>query len=239
MSEQYFAVSPDSKSAVRRIGYEAGGRHYEFYTDHGVFSTARVDHGTDILIRTVLRVYAAAEPGQDPGRGGGLNQDPGRDGGLNPGPGRGGEQNPDPGRGYGPILDLGCGYGPIGIVLADQFAPCEAVMMDVNERAMELARRTAEENGLAASVIVCREAELPDRRFRLVVTNPPIRAGKQTVYHFFALACEKLLPGGSFFAVLRKNQGAESAVRELRTLFGNCETIERQSGFHVLRCIKE
>ena len=201
MADHYYTTSPDSKSDIRMIPYEAGGKKYEFYTDHGVFSISRVDHGTDILINTVLEDYEPEEPGA--------------------------------------ILDMGCGYGPIGIVMADQYRPSPVVMLDVNERAMELAGRSASLNRVADSVTIVKEDQLEGMRFQMVVTNPPIRAGKQTIYHLFALAQEKLLDGGSLYVVIRKNQGADSAVKELKRLFGNCETIEKKSGFHILKSLKE
>jgi len=201
MADHYYTTSPDSKSDIRMIPYEAGGKKYEFYTDHGVFSISRVDHGTDILINTVLEDYEPEDSGA--------------------------------------ILDMGCGYGPIGIVMADQYRPSPVVMLDVNERAMELAGRSASLNRVADSVTIVKEDQLEGMQFRMVVTNPPIRAGKQTIYHLFALAQEKLLNGGSLYVVIRKNQGADSAVKELKRLFGNCETIEKKSGFHILKSVKE
>ena len=201
MADHYYTTSPDSKSDIRMIPYEAGGKKYEFYTDHGVFSISRVDHGTDILINTVLEDYEPEDSGA--------------------------------------ILDMGCGYGPIGIVMADQYRPSPVVMLDVNERAMELAGRSASLNRVADSVTIVKEEQLEGMQFRMVVTNPPIRAGKQTIYHLFALAQEKLLNGGSLYVVIRKNQGADSAVKELKRLFGNCETIEKKSGFHILKSVKE
>lgn len=201
MADHYYTTSPDSKSDIRMIPYEAGGKKYEFYTDHGVFSISRVDHGTDILINTVLEDYESEDSGA--------------------------------------ILDMGCGYGPIGIVMADQYRPSPVVMLDVNERAMELAGRSASLNRVADSVTIVKEEQLEGMQFRMVVTNPPIRAGKQTIYHLFALAQEKLLNGGSLYVVIRKNQGADSAVKELKRLFGNCETIEKKSGFHILKSVKE
>ena len=160
MADHYYTTSPDSKSDIRMIPYEAGGRKYEFYTDHGVFSISRVDHGTDILIHTVLEDY---EP---------LAADAG-------------------------ILDMGCGYGPIGIVMADQYASTSVVMLDVNERAMELAQKSAVLNRVADHVSIVKEEQLEGMRFQMVVTNPPIRAGKQTIYHLFALAQEKLVDDGT------------------------------------------
>lgn len=203
MADHYYTTSPDSKSDIRMIPYEVGGRKYEFYTDHGVFSISRVDHGTDILINTVLEDYTAT-PGSEAG-----------------------------------ILDMGCGYGPIGIVMADQYADTPVVMLDVNERAMDLAQKSAVLNRVADHVSIVKEEQLEGMRFQMVVTNPPIRAGKQTIYHLFALAEEKLMDDGVLYVVIRKNQGADSAVKELKRLFGNCETIEKKSGFHILKSIKE
>ena len=133
------------------------------------------------------------------------------------------------------ILDLGCGYGPIGLVLADQLG-AEATLMDINERAMDLARRGAAANHITAEVVT--EDLVTAEDYTLVATNPPIRAGKSTVYHFFALAYEHLKAGGVLYVVIRKQQGADSAVKELKRVFGNCETIGRQSGYHILKSIK-
>ena len=72
--------------------------------------------------------------------------------------------------------------------------------------------------------------------FDFIVTNPPIRAGKQVIYGMFAAARDRLKPGGEMYLVIRKQQGADSAVKYLKTLFKQVETIERSGGFHVIRC---
>ena len=46
----------------------------------------------------------------------------------------------------GPILDVGCGYGPIGLSIAKDFPNRIVHMIDVNERAIELARGNASQN---------------------------------------------------------------------------------------------
>ena len=48
----------------------------------------------------------------------------------------------------GSFLDLGCGYGPIGIVLGSLAPQAVIHMVDVNSRAVELARRNLGENGI-------------------------------------------------------------------------------------------
>lgn len=135
------------------------------------------------------------------------------------------------------VLDIGCGYGPIGITLSRFFPKAHICMVDVNERAMDLARRNAQQAGLQDFMVEAAD-NLPHRLFDMVVTNPPIRAGKAVVYGIFQQAYEHLAPGGAFYAVIRKNQGGPSAVKELARIFGGCEVIERQSGFHILKCIK-
>ena len=134
------------------------------------------------------------------------------------------------------LLDIGCGYGPIAIALGKAWPDSRLMMIDVNQRAMELARENAGRNGVSA--VVKEASNLPDEFFEVVVTNPPIRAGKDVVYGIFRQAWDHLPDGGRLYVVIRKNQGAESAVRELQQLFGNCETVERQSGFHILRSRK-
>lgn len=137
------------------------------------------------------------------------------------------------------LLDIGCGYGPIALTLGKAFPEAKLVLCDVNDRAMALAARNAKRLGLTVEMHSNSEFWGGENEFELVVTNPPIRAGKKTVYAIFDEGCRKLLPGGRFYAVLQKKQGAESAFKELERLFGNCETVERSAGFHILRSVKQ
>ena len=140
----------------------------------------------------------------------------------------------------GTMIDLGCGYGAIGVAVAAVYPQVKVSMIDVNDRAMELARRNAEKNGVSERVAVGTADQLAVQEgAEVVITNPPIRAGKETIYGLFQDSFQWLRPGGRLYVVIRKNQGAPSAVKELTQIFGNCETVERQSGFHVLRCVKE
>lgn len=140
----------------------------------------------------------------------------------------------------GTVIDLWCGYGAIGVAVAAVYPQVKVSMIDVNDRAMELARRNAEKNGVSERVAVGTADQLAVQEgAEVVITNPPIRAGKETIYGLFRDSFQWLRPGGRLYVVIRKNQGAPSAVKELTQIFGNCETVERQSGFHVLRCVKE
>ena len=139
----------------------------------------------------------------------------------------------------GDILDLGCGWGPIGISVKAAWPAASVTMSDVNLRALEWSRKNAERNG---TPVVCVESDglsaLKDRRYDFILTNPPIRAGKQVIYTMFADAAACLKPGGSLYLVIRKQQGAESCLKYLKTLFSEAERVERDAGFWVLRAVR-
>ena len=140
------------------------------------------------------------------------------------------------------VLDVGCGYGPIGLVAAKLAREGHVVMTDINERALELARLNADANGIR-NVTVLQSDRLEavrGRQFDVIVTNPPIRAGKAVVHGIFEEAFGHLKPGGSLWVVIRKQQGAPSARKKLEELFGAgaVEEADKQSGYRVYRARK-
>ena len=81
-------------------------------------------------------------------------------------------------------LDLGCGYGPIGLVLAK--AHCLKVdMSDVNERALNLAKINLTLNNVNANIVQSDGFQNLPGTYDLIVSNPPIRIGKQKLYELF------------------------------------------------------
>jgi 16S rRNA (guanine1207-N2)-methyltransferase len=139
----------------------------------------------------------------------------------------------------GKVLDLGCGYGVIGVVIKRSFPAMDVTMADINSRAIELSKENAKANGAGFVSVVKSDgwSEL-DGSFGFILTNPPVRAGKQTVFAFYEGAAVHLEPGGSIFAVLQKKQGAQSSVNKLTELFGNCEILAKDSGYWILRSIR-
>ncbi len=135
----------------------------------------------------------------------------------------------------GRVLDLGCGWGPVGVALGKKWPGLEIVMTDINRRAVALARRNLKDNGVAATVVQGDGFESVEGVFDAIVTNPPIRAGKAVVYGLFAEAKNRLKPGGALYIVMRKQQGAPSALKYLREIYASADIIDRGSGFHVIR----
>ena len=136
----------------------------------------------------------------------------------------------------GRVMDVGCGWGAIGVSVGKKYPACRVTMCDVNERAVELSRENAKNNGVQCEIIQSDGFSRAEGTFDYVLTNPPIRAGKQVIYGIFADAARHLTEQGEMYLVIRKQQGADSAVKYLITLFASVETIERSGGFHVIRC---
>jgi 16S rRNA (guanine1207-N2)-methyltransferase len=136
----------------------------------------------------------------------------------------------------GDVLDLGCGWGAVGISVARAYPAVRVTMADINSRAVELSRKNVRRNGVCARVLESDGySALSEEKFSFILTNPPIRAGKQVIYDLFAKSAEHLLPGGSLYLVIRKQQGAPSAITYLNTIYAKTQIVERGAGFWVIR----
>ncbi|MFD2172354.1 class I SAM-dependent methyltransferase [Tumebacillus lipolyticus] len=136
------------------------------------------------------------------------------------------------------VLDVGCGYGPIGITAARLAEDGDVTMVDVNERAVELARRNIEQNGArgAKAIVSDRFEQLAATRYDRILTNPPIRAGKAVVHSIFEGAVDHLAETGELWVVIQKKQGAPSAKKKLEELFESVEDVARDAGYRIFRC---
>ncbi len=141
----------------------------------------------------------------------------------------------------GLICDLGCGYGPIGIVAAHESPQCLVHMVDINERAVGLAVRNLANNGLSNAQVFSGDGftALPAAKYALILTNPPIRAGKKVIYPMVHQAWERLENPGRLCLVIRTKQGAKSMEKHMEAVFGNVETIAKGGGYRILQSVKQ
>jgi 16S rRNA (guanine1207-N2)-methyltransferase len=137
----------------------------------------------------------------------------------------------------GRVLDLGCGYGFIGIAAKLMNPDIQAVLCDVNQRALSLAGQNAKKHSAQAEVIESDGFAAVEGLFDAIITNPPVRAGKDVYYPWFHGSPARLNPGGALYVVLQRKQGAPSAQKYLETLFHEVEIIGRGAGFHVIRAL--
>ena len=139
----------------------------------------------------------------------------------------------------GRVLDVGCGIGIIGITLS-KVVNADVDMVDVNLRALELANKNVTLNSLMSEINVFESNCYSNvsKSYDYIITNPPIRAGKKIVYEILLKAHEHLNEGGELWFVIRKDQGALSAKRDVEEVFSNCEVMEKDKGFFILRAKK-
>lgn len=138
------------------------------------------------------------------------------------------------------VLDVGCGYYSIGFAAAKLAASGHVTMLDVNSRAVALAKENAKLNGIQNVTILESDlfAAVQGKTFDVVLTNPPIRAGKETVHAIFEQAYAHLKNGGSLWIVIQKKQGAPSAKAKLESLFGQVEEVTKDKGYRIFKATK-
>ncbi|BDD42414.1 class I SAM-dependent methyltransferase [Streptococcus ruminantium] len=136
------------------------------------------------------------------------------------------------------VLDVGCGYGPIGLTLSKVFS-VRSTLIDINSRALDLARKNAERNGVVAEIYHSNLYENVIGTFHHIVSNPPIRAGKMVVHEVIAGAFQHLEVNGTLTIVIQKKQGAPSAKTKMEEVFGNCQIIKKDKGYYILESVKE
>ena len=139
------------------------------------------------------------------------------------------------------LLDIGCGYGTMGLAYGKAYPELSIEMIDVNERALVLAQENAKKNGIHNVDI--HESNLYDSvkksQYEIIISNPPIRAGKIVVHTILEKAYDYLTENGQLVIVIQKKQGAPSAQKKMEEVFGNCERIQWDKGYWILVSTKD
>ncbi len=137
------------------------------------------------------------------------------------------------------LLDVGCGYGALALTLAKKY-DLKTTLVDVNSRALDLAKKNADKNNIEVQdIFLSNIYEHVDGKFDAIISNPPIRAGKEVVHAILSGAYEYLNDAGHLTIVIQKKQGAPSAQKKMKDVFGNCEVVAKDKGYYILRSYKE
>ena len=129
------------------------------------------------------------------------------------------------------FLDVGCGYGFLSIVLS-KVLNIKGLGIDINKRALKLAKKN---NTLNESLVTYIESDIYNKvndKYDLIITNPPIRAGKNIVLTILKDASKYLNEEGELWFVINKNQGAKSIIKEINSLY-KIEIKEKSNGFYI------
>jgi len=134
----------------------------------------------------------------------------------------------------GDILDLGCGYGPIGIIIA-KLLDTNVTMIDFNRRAVHLSNMNAKENNLTNIKCLVSDGyvEIANQKFDYIISNPPIRVGKKILYDLLINARKHLKENGELIIVVRKEQGANSLIRDM-SVYYSVNVIDKDKGFFII-----
>ena len=133
------------------------------------------------------------------------------------------------------LLDIGCGCGPIGIYASHLGFTVD--MSDVNKRAIHLSKMSLKEQGLNANVFESDAYKNITNKYDYIVSNPPIRVGKEKLYEIVMNSKEHLKDGGSLWIVVRKQQGAESLIRDMKKVYKSVEVITKKKGFYITKAL--
>lgn len=136
-------------------------------------------------------------------------------------------------------LDLGCGLGVIAIALIKKYN-LTFDMVDINNTAVKLSKENLIKNNVQKNANVFYSdgfSEVKDC-YDFILTNPPIKTGKQLLFNLMSGAFEHLKEHGQLLLVIRKDHGMESLKKYINSIFGNCEIIERNKGFYILKAVK-
>src|SRR5690554_803859 len=137
------------------------------------------------------------------------------------------------------ILDLGCGYGPVGIVFAKENPMKNIMMIDINNKAVELAKINAKLNSVSNVKIINNDLlNNINKTFDVIITNPPIRAGKKTVFDLYEQSYNSLNNKGKLYVVIQKKQGAPSTFDKLTEMFEKVEVVRKVKGYWIIKANK-
>lgn len=136
----------------------------------------------------------------------------------------------------GDVLDFGCGYGPIGIYISKN-TKSNVDMIDINERAINLAHKNALLNEVNVNIFKSDIYENVDKKYDYIITNPPIRVGKEILYKILFGAENYLKDNGIMYLVVNKDQGAKSLIKDLKNVYKNVE-YKKNKGFFIISVLK-
>lgn len=142
---------------------------------------------------------------------------------------------PDPSP-TGDLLDLGCGWGPISITLALRSPDAHIWGVDVNRRALDLARDNARAAGVG-NVTFCEPEEVPaDLRFATIWSNPPIHVGKPALHALLERWLPRLSDDGVAHLVVQKHLGSDSLQKWLNAQDWGlvCTRLSSAKAFRIL-----
>ncbi|HNV06102.1 MAG TPA: methyltransferase [Petrotogaceae bacterium] len=138
------------------------------------------------------------------------------------------------------LLDIGCGYGVIGITLKKENPFMQVYMSDINKRAVEFSKINAKDNNAQVTIKWGNIFDpWEDEKFDVIISNPPIVAGKNIWMNIIKGSFIHLNPEGSLQLVAFHNKGGERISQFMKDTFGNMTELIKSGGIRVYKSVKE
>lgn len=132
------------------------------------------------------------------------------------------------------VLDLGCGYGVVGIVIAKIFPKTAVLMVDVNRRALKLAKMSLELNNIEnADVKYSNLYSAVKEKFNTIIVNPPITAGRKLCFRIIEESKEHLEKDGLLQLIAKHRKGGKMLGEKMLEVFGNMEEKAKSGGYRL------
>ena len=137
----------------------------------------------------------------------------------------------------GNVLDLGCGIGVVGIILGTINKNINIDMVDINDRAINLAKENMSLNKVKGNVFISDVYSNINKKYNYIITNPPIRASKEVVRRFLLGGYDYLTDDGILYFVMRKDHGVKSMIKELENKY-IVSILNKDKGFYMVSLSK-
>ena len=131
------------------------------------------------------------------------------------------------------VLDVGCGIGFLGITIS-KIKNALVDMIDINNRAIHLCKMNIKENNDNSNVFVSNIYESINKKYDVIITNPPIRAGKKVYLTILNEAFNYLNKDGELWFVMRTNHGVKTVIKDLNTKY-KVDVLNKDKGFYIVK----
>lgn len=138
------------------------------------------------------------------------------------------------------ILDLGCAYGFVGISLKKKYKNINVDMIDINNRAIFLAKRNIILNDLGEKIQSFQSDGFNNikRKYDVILFNPPQSAGNSICNKLIKESYDYLNKNGILYIVARHNKGGKQFKDLMNKTFNNAQIKIKKGKFAVYTSIK-
>ena len=131
-------------------------------------------------------------------------------------------------------IDCGSGYGVISVFLKKFYPSIKITGVDINKRALALARKNASLNNLKIDFLESDFFSKVDKKFDLIISNPPIIIGKEKLFLFYKDGKDYLTDNGICLFVVAKDKGANSSIEYLKTIYKDVSVLKKKKGYFII-----